>query len=107
MQLPTEILQAPLLETLGDPVDITVLDEETWIMNTEVLYSIQKMKGRFHVIMLFFSIFDQLKLVVRHIDHYNSRQKAEIYAKIFQRGIRKDPRGTLTRNNHAYDICDN
>lgn len=94
-------------ESKGAVVDLKLLSEEDWMINTEVKYLIQPIRGRWHVWMIFFSLNEWIKLVVRCIDHYPSFAKAETYAQIFQRGIRKDARGTLNRKNHAYYICNN
>ncbi|MCI4669520.1 MAG: hypothetical protein MRZ79_15405 [Bacteroidia bacterium] len=92
-------------EPKGKAMDLLLLVEDAWMMDTEVKYLIQEIKGRWYVTMVFISIHVDIKMVARKIDHYHSKQKALIFAKIFQRGIRKDARGTLKREKHAYDIC--
>lgn len=92
-------------ETCGKASDFFLLENERWIMDTEVKYLIQEVRGRWFVSMLFISLYDPMHMLLRKIDHYHSRQKAETFASIFQRGIRKDARGTLKRNDYAYHIC--
>ena len=94
-------------ERRGQRIDLFLLEEDAWMQDTEVKYVIQRIRGRWHVHMVFFSLKEPMKIVVRHIDHYHSKQKAERFAKIFQRGIRKDARGTLQRESYAYHICNN
>ncbi len=94
-------------ESRGTTVDLDLLRNSDWMANTEVKYLIQAMRGRWHVWIVFFSIDEFMKLIVRRIDHYPSAAKAETFAQIFQRGIRKDARGTLNRKNYAYHICNN
>jgi hypothetical protein len=94
-------------ESKGEVNDLTLLLDEKWMMDTEVKYSIQAKRGRWFVIILFFSIHDPMKILLRLIDHYHSYEKAQTFASIFQRGIRKDARGTQKRLKHAYNICPN
>ena len=94
-------------EVKGEIVDFQLFQEDEWMQNTEVKYLILRLKGRWHVWIVFFSTKHSMRIIVRNIDHYHSQQKAEVFAQIFQRGIRKDARGTQTRKKHAYHICTN
>lgn len=87
--------------------DLAVLKEEKWLQDAEVQYLVYGRNGRWYVDMLFFDIHEKLKIRIRKINDYHSRQKAETFASIFQRGIRKDTRGTLKRKSNAYHICNN
>ena len=87
--------------------DLAVLKEEKWLQDAEVQYLVYGRKGRWYVDMLFFDTHEELKIRIRKINDYHSRKKAETFASIFQRGIRKDTRGTLKRKNNAYYICNN
>ncbi|MEO0470771.1 MAG: hypothetical protein AAF206_14180 [Bacteroidota bacterium] len=105
MEIDPDIPRKITAEACGDEADLTLLLDEQWMQETEVSYLIQEMAGRWHVSMIFISIHEPLKIVVRRIDHYHSKKKAEQFAQIFQRGIRKDPRGTLKRKQDDYHIC--
>jgi len=94
-------------EAPGNAKDLKVLEEEKWLMNTEVRYNLQKQKGLWQLTMVYISINNPFQLICRKIDAYPSEKKAKIFAQILQRGIRKDARGTLKTNKNAFNICDN
>lgn len=91
----------------GRPADLQLLTEGRWLMNTEVRYFIQEKRSRWHLTMVYIAVDNPLKLICRKIDTYSSEQKALTFAKILQRGIRKDARGTLKTNRDAFNICAN
>ncbi|AFK03953.1 hypothetical protein Emtol_2818 [Emticicia oligotrophica DSM 17448] len=91
----------------GARKDFDIFEENLWLHDTEIRYIIDLKNGRWHLTMLFISIYNPLKLRCHYLDHYDSQKKAELYAQIFQRGIRKDARGTLKLNENAYNICYN
>ncbi|MEM6345643.1 MAG: hypothetical protein AAF927_17255 [Bacteroidota bacterium] len=107
MELPADIPSLPPSEKLGTSDDLVCLYQEAWLKNTEVKPFILPLRSQWHVFMVFFSLEPEIKLIVRRIAAYPSEIKAVQFAKIFQRGIRKDARGTLKRNSYAYHICDN
>ena len=94
-------------EVPGKATDLKVLEEDKWLMNTEVRYNLQKQKGLWQLTMVYIAINNPFKLLCRKIDSYPSEKKAKIFAEILQRGIRKDARGTLKTNKNAFHICDN
>lgn len=87
--------------------DLNVLTDDRWLHSTEIKYIIDERKGRRYLTMIYVFISNPLQLLCLRLGHYESLKKAEQYAKIFQRGIRRDARGTLTSNTHAFDICPN
>lgn len=91
----------------GNLKDLQILGDSHWFHDTEVKYLIEEKCGRWHLQMVYIWIENPLRLFCNYIDNYESIQKAENYAQIFQRGIRKDARGTLKINQNAYDICFN
>lgn len=91
----------------GNKKDLAIFYQTRWLHDTEVKYMIDHRSGRWHLTMIYISIHTPLKLLCRYIDHYESLKKAELYAQIFQRGIRKDARGTLKLDENAYNICYN
>ncbi|MEM6764707.1 MAG: hypothetical protein AAF824_08580 [Bacteroidota bacterium] len=107
MDIDPGLRSLPLPEKKGKETDLFFLRDEKWIQDSEVIYQIREKKGRWHVSMLFFSIYAPMRIIIREIDHYHSQKKAERFASIFQRGIRKDARGTLKRKDYAYYICQN
>ena len=107
MEIDPDLRPLPSPERKGFSTDMDFLSDEEWIRDSEVIYQIREKKGRWHVSMLFFSIYAPMRIIVRQIDHYHSRKRAETFANIFQRGIRKDARGTLKRKDYAYHICKN
>lgn len=94
-------------EIAGTQQDFKILEEDQWLINTEVRYQLQKRKGLWDLTMLYVAIDNPLKFICRTIDSYNSEKKALTFAKILQRGIRKDARGTLKIYNNAFNICSN
>ncbi len=94
-------------ETPGDKRDFRLLGEDKWLINTEVRYGLDKVKGMWQLTMIYIALDNPFKCRCQIIDRYVSEKKAETFAKILQRGIRKDARGTLKTNNNAFHICDN
>lgn len=107
MYISPDIPMGSTSEKPGLPIDLKLLMEDRWLADTEVRYFIQKRKSLWHLSMLYISIYDPLKLICRKIDFYHSEHKALTFAQIFQRGIRKDARGTLKINKDAFNFCDN
>ena len=94
-------------ETPGERKDMRLLEEDGWLKNTEVRYYLRHYKSQWHLYMVYIAIDNPMKLICRKIDVYSSEQKALTFAKILQRGIRKDARGTLKTNLNAFHLCDN
>ncbi|MEL6591169.1 MAG: hypothetical protein AAFQ87_18400 [Bacteroidota bacterium] len=107
MNWPEGLPIEPTEEQLGKLIDLNWLEEGLWLQDSEVKPFILPLRSQWHVFMVFFSIRQELKLIVRRIAAYPTQKKAEQFASIFQRGIRKDARGTIKRNRYAYHICDN
>lgn len=91
----------------GDKRDLEFLENDQWLHNTEVRYFIIERRGRWYITMIFIAVENPLRFFCRFINHYESEHKAHNYAEIFQRGIRKDVRGTLKTNEDALNICYN
>ena len=91
----------------GHIKDMKLLREDHWLMNTEVQYSLICRRGLWHLTMIYIAVENPLKFICRKIDTYNSEKKAKTFAKILQRGIRKDARGTLKTNRDAINFCKN
>jgi hypothetical protein len=94
-------------EIPGTKMDLKLLEEDKWLVNTEVLYFIQEKKSLWHLTMIYVATNNPLKFICRKIDAHPSENKAITFAKILQRGIRKDARGTLKTNQNAFNFCDN
>ena len=92
-------------DRLGEKADLSLLEQDEWLLNSAVLYQISERKGRFWIIMLYVDYKNPLRFRIRWIDHYPSIRRAEQFAKILQRGIRKDPRGTFKINLDAFNLC--
>jgi hypothetical protein len=91
----------------GNQKDLTIFHQTRWLHDTEVKYMIDHRSGRWHLTIIYISIHNPLRLICHYLDHYESFKKAELYAQIFQRGIRKDAGGTLKLDEDAYNICYN
>lgn len=91
----------------GTLEDFFFLKDDKWLIDTEVRYLIFAKNSRWHVAMIYISIHNPLQFLCRKIDEYPSEQKAKTFAKLLQRGIRKDARGTLKINTDAFNICTN
>ncbi|MEM1318879.1 MAG: hypothetical protein AAGG75_01415 [Bacteroidota bacterium] len=94
-------------EGLGTRADMKVLVHDKWLINTEVRYDLKKRYGQWHLTMIYIAVNNPLQFICRNIDTYPSEKKAQLYAQIFLRGIRKDARGTLKTNQDAFNFCDN
>jgi hypothetical protein len=93
--------------TQGNKKDLLFLQTDAWLKNTEVRYRIVKSQSRWFLSMLFIAIDNPYRFICRKIDNYETEKKAEMYAILFQRGIRKDARGTLKTDENAFNICHN
>ena len=78
--------------------DYGLLGDDSWLERCAVSYRIRQQRGRYHVEMIFTDCDDPAQVLVRPIDHYASRRKAELHAELFLRQIRRDPRGTNTKD---------
>lgn len=91
----------------GTYADLYFLDEDRWLSNTAVLYDISLQAGRYWVKMIYIAHDNLFRFRIRQIDHYPSLLKAQQFAQIFLRGIRRDPRGTFKIDTDAFDLCSN
>ena len=96
-----------VVERPAPEAPLALLHEESWLIDTEVRYQLQERKSAWYLTMVFVDARNAMRFITRRIDVYYSRHKAETYAKILQRGIRKDARGTLKSDWNAFRICTN
>ncbi len=94
-------------EQPGQIIDFGFLEEDKWLVDTEVKYILLEKKGQWHLTMIYIAVENPLKLLCKRIDAYHTAKKAMIYASILQRSMRKDNRGTLKSNVNAFNLCDN
>ncbi|MCI5082217.1 MAG: hypothetical protein MRY78_11000 [Saprospiraceae bacterium] len=107
MYLSSDIPSEIIPEKAGKKKDLTFLENDKWLLDSIVHYLIQYRKGRWFLTMVYIYSKNPFQLLCRKIDHYPSEKRALTYAQIFQRGIRKDARGTLKLNPDAFRICSN
>ncbi|WP_147277030.1 hypothetical protein [Runella aurantiaca] len=91
----------------GNFKDFKVLIDDRWLHHAEVKYRIDVQRGRWYVQMVYVFMNNPLQLLCRRLESYDTKAKAELCAKIFQRGIQRDARGTLKSNPNAFNICPN
>ncbi|MCA0232417.1 MAG: hypothetical protein LCH91_18245 [Bacteroidetes bacterium] len=86
--------------------DLEVLINDRWLHSTEVRYRIETRKGRWHLTMVYVYVQNPFQFLCRRLDHYDTEDKAKLYAQLFRRGMQRDARGTLKSNAlHVFDIC--
>jgi hypothetical protein len=107
MYISPDVPSLIISEVQGNHKDFQVLKDDKWLMNTEVRYHLKEYKGRWGLTMVYVAIQNPYQLICRKIDSYYSKQRALTFAKILQRGIRKDARGTLKTNRDAFNLCSN
>ena len=107
MHIPSNLPLKVIPEIQGDIHDFNVLLDDKWLINSEVQYWIQERKSQWVLTMVFIAVDNPYKLVCKRIDVYFSEKKAITFAKILQRGIRKDARGILKTNFNAFNFCNN
>ncbi|MEL7248099.1 MAG: hypothetical protein AAFO03_06760 [Bacteroidota bacterium] len=107
MDLPPDFPFPATPEVPGERKDMRLLQEDKWLMNTEVRYWLVERRSLWHLTMIYIAVDNPLKLICRKIDTYSSEKKAKTFAEIMMRGIRKDARGTLKTNRDGFDFCDN
>ncbi|MEM9821842.1 MAG: hypothetical protein AAF985_12255, partial [Bacteroidota bacterium] len=59
---------------LGQPEDFQLLNEDHWLMNTEVKYHLLEQRGLWHLTMIYIATDDPLKFICRQIDTYSSEK---------------------------------
>jgi hypothetical protein len=91
-------------EMRGFAADLDFIKNGKWLKDSEVRYRLSLEKGRWHLTMLYVWVENPLQLICRFIDHYESENKALIYAELFKRGMQKDARGTQKTNENAFSI---
>lgn len=73
--------------------ELGFLDDDTdWLKNAVVTHRIREEKGRYWIDMIFTDETTPLRKLIRPINHYATRRKAEWHANILQRQISADPR---------------
>ncbi len=107
MDIPPDLPLKVTPEIPGERKDMQLLQEDKWLMNTEVRYLLVERRSLWYLTMIYIAVDNPFKLICRKIDTYNSEKKAKTFAKIMMRGIRKDARGTLKTNRDGFHICDN
>lgn len=107
MYLSPDIPFPVVITETGDSCDLKFLRKDSWLMDTEVRYALEKKKGLWQLTMVYVAVENPFKLYRKTIDAYHSEKKALLYARLLQRGIRKDARGTLKTNRDAFNICHN
>lgn len=107
MFITPDIPPIEVLDKRGDRMDLGFLTKAEWLMDSEVKYLIGKYRGMWRLTMVYVYVKQPLQVICRIIDSYTSIKKAETYASIFQRGIRKDARGTLKADYNDINICHN
>lgn len=81
--------------------------EDEWLMDAEVRYRIEAVKGRWEVSLLFVDPNNPTHILVKKIGDYRSYRLAEIYAKNMQKTAEKGSRKTQKVNINDYNINDN
>ncbi|HNE28202.1 MAG TPA: hypothetical protein PLW66_03495 [Saprospiraceae bacterium] len=94
-------------EHLGTPADLRFLQHDAWLTESTVSSRICKRAGRWHLWLVFADTRNPLCLLVRYIDHYPSRTKAEVCSNYFLKSARRDERGHFTLEIDAFHICNN
>lgn len=107
MYISPDINKSVFIDKPGKTENLDLLKKDKWLMDTEVKYILFYKKGMWHLRMIFIDVTNPFKFICRSIDKYTSEKRALTYASIFQRGIRKDARGTLKSNTDAFNICKN
>lgn len=91
----------------GVSEDFLLLNEDRWLSDIEVRYSIQKRYGRWHLSIIYISIHNPFKFIIKQLDSYPTRKQAITYGEIFQQYIRKKKCETLKMNEDVLNICSN
>lgn len=94
-------------DSVGSRADFHTLDNDKWLMDTEVRYRLRKRKGMWELVMVYIYFHNPFQIFCKTIDKYPSERKAKMYAGILQRAIGKDARGNIKTREDAFNICDN
>lgn len=91
----------------GDELNFFGADAD-WLRGSHVTSHVREERGRFWVDLLFTDRDEPKRKLVRRIDHYATRAKAEWHANILLRQVRADPRDDRPQNpNDAHDLRSN
>lgn len=82
-------------------------NDSKWLLDAEVRYVIDEVKGRWQVSLLFIDTKDPKHFFVKVMGDYHSEKLAIIYAENITKTSAKDARGTQKVKKDAYDINDN
>jgi hypothetical protein len=77
--------------------------KDAWLLDAEVQYRIEEIKGRWEVSLLFIDTNDPIHILVQKIGDYRSKRLAEIYAQNMMHTAAKDAKGTQKVKKDAYD----
>lgn len=82
-------------------------DDSKWLLNAEVRYFIDEIKGRWQVSLLFIDTNNPKRFFIKTMGDYHSEKLAIVYAENITKTSAKDARGTQKVKIDAYDINDN
>jgi hypothetical protein len=91
-------------EQPGKEEELNFLSQETdWLKTAVVSHRIREERGRFWIDMIFSDAEQPLRKLIRPINHYSTREKAEWHANILQRQISADPRDPRPKKDNDAD----
>ncbi len=94
-------------ECQGQAADLWILTSAPWLHDAAVQYRLSAWRGRWAIAMIFIQPQCPLQFRIRRLGTYSTQRQADQFARIFQRGIQRDARGTQQVNCHAFHICHN
>ncbi|MFP2997263.1 hypothetical protein ABN763_15200 [Spongiivirga sp. MCCC 1A20706] len=81
--------------------------DSKWLLDAEVQYRIEEVKGRWEVSLVFIDTHDPKHILIKYINSYRSKRLAEISANAMKQTAEKDKRGTQKVNKDDYNINNN
>ena len=81
-----------MMDEPGDRTDLNFIDRGDWLASSLVTTRVHEERGRWWVSLIYTAKDDALRKLVRTIDHYSTRRRAELAADILRRQIGADPR---------------
>lgn len=92
-------------EQIGQANDLEWMDDDKWLVNSEIRYFIRAYKSQWRLYMVFIHQENAMQFICRYIHTYLTEHKALTFGKIMQRSIRKNLPTTFKDNLEAFKIC--
>ena len=82
MFISSDIPYPRFTDSRGRRIDLGLLLEDRWLMDTEVKYHLKEKNSLWHLTMIYVAVDNPLKFICRKIDTYHSEKKGRHFCQI-------------------------